>query len=325
MSLLERLQDPAEDGPLAGLVALIVDDALSRPMADVVDLQRWPALTAEVLIAWAGSDAAEERLVRGVLDGVEYLEALDGVVEDRVPSAVLEGLRTLAARPYSPSRDLVLRLLDQPPVRTLLKEILVDAVVGFARKARSAGETSAVGGLASGLGRFAKRRAGTLGALAGDMVGAVGSEVEKQLERRAEEFTDGALTGVLGRIADQISDPARAAEQAALRTALLNGALRFTGPELARELRGADPRGLGRLARDSIAGWITGDGFEDQLRSWLTDLVTAEGTRTLGETLDELGLRDTLTLPAHELLLVQARHIVSTDAFTRWLSTLEQS
>ena len=302
----------------------MIDDAMARPLGEVVDVQRWPRLLTQVAVAWSSSDAAEERLVQAVLEGVDLLDGLEGTVGDRFPQPVADGVRRLMARPYSPSRELVLGLLDQAPVRKLLREILHDAIVGFAKKARTAGESTPVGGLASGLGRFAKRRAGTFGSLAGDVVGAVGSEVEKQLERRASEFTDTALSGAIAGIADQLSDPARAQEQADLRIALLDGALQLTGPELAAELRRSDPQGLGRLGRDSLAGWFQGDGFEDQIRGWLSELVQAEGQRTLGETLDELDLRDTCIDPVRELLLEHARHLVATDAFMTWLNELEE-
>jgi len=324
VSILDRLRDPSDDA-LTSLVSLIVDDAMGRPMGDVVDAERWPRLVAEIAGAWAGSDAAEERLVQAVLDGVDALDELDGVLGDLLPQSVVDGLRALMRRPYSPSRELVLRVIDQPPVRKLLREILMDAVTGFAKKARTASEASAVGGLASGLGRFAKRKAGTLGAIAGDMASAVGSEVERQVEKRASDFVDGALGQAIARMADQIADPARAEDQAALRTALLESALTLTGPELAAELRSSDPPALGRLARSSLSGWIRGDGFEEQIAGWLTDLVAAEGTRTLGETLDELALRGTVADVARELLLDHARHLVTTDAFGRWMAALENA
>jgi hypothetical protein len=325
VTLLELLRDLAPEGALGRLADLIVADSLGRPLGEVVDLERWPRLVAEVVGAWAASDAAEARLVQAVLDGVDALEGVEGPLGERIPVPVRRGLHDLAARPYSPRRELVLRLLDQPPARKLMREVLMDAVTGFASKARSAGESSSVGGLASGLGRFAKRRAGALGTLAGDVIGAVGSEVERAVEQRASEFVDGALGEAMGRLADQIADPARAADQAALRTALLDGALTLTGPELAAELRGADPAALGSLVRSSLAGWVTADGFEDQVRDWLTGLVAAEGDRTLGETLDELALRDTVTRASRELLLSQAHRLVSTPAFSHWLQGLEDS
>ena len=79
MSILDRLRDPSDDA-LTSLVSLIVDDAMGRPMGDVVDAERWPRLVAEISGAWAGSDAAEERLVQAVLDGVDALDELDGAL-----------------------------------------------------------------------------------------------------------------------------------------------------------------------------------------------------------------------------------------------------
>lgn len=320
MTLLDALRDPSDDGALPRLVDLVIDDSMTRPLADVVDLDLWPHLIAELLGAWARSDVAEERLVRAVLDSLDWLEAQPGRLRDHVPVPVSDGLHQLAARPWSPSRDLVLRLIDQPPVRKLLREVLLDTVTRFAQKVRQTGEHLPAAGIASGFSRLARRN--PLGALAGEVVGAVSSEVERQMERRSAEFVDGALSGVIARIADMLADPSRAGDQAALRTALLDAALDLTGPELARELRSSDPAALGAVVRSSASGWVGGEGFEDQLRGWLSELVASEGTRTLGETLDELDLRDTVADAARALLLVQARRLVALDGFAAWLDSV---
>ena len=323
MSLLSRLRDP-EDPALNALAELLVADALDRPAADVVDRARWPKLVVDTLQAWLAAETAQERLVTTVQEGIDALGTTPGPLGQRLPGPVVDGLRRLAARPHSPSRALVLRLLDQEPVRRLLREILLDAVTGFASRVRETGEATAIGGLAGGLGRFAKRRAGSLGALAGEVVGAVGSEVERQMERRASEFVDGALGGVLGRIADQLADPARAADQAALRSALLDSALGLTGPELADELRRSDPAGLGTLVHDALRGWVDAPGFEEQVAGWLDELVARAGVRTLRTTLLELDLLESVQTAARSVSVTHARRVVDTDAFADWLHALEE-
>lgn len=322
MSLLDQLRS-ADSDALDRLARLLVDDALDRPLRDAVDRERWPTLAAELLKAWASSDTAEQRLVDAVLEGIDSLGEHTDPLGSILPAPVRDGLRDLARRPYSPNQELVLELIDQPPVRKLLREILLDTVTRFARKLRSTGEQTTVGGALGGLGRFAKRRAGTLGSIAGEMASAVGSEVEKQLERKAADFVDGALSGVIQRLATKLADPAHASDQAAMRTALLESALDLTGPQLATELRSADPQGLATLLRRSLQGWIDADGFEEQLRGWLDSLVSSQGDRTVRATLDELALTDTLITPAHELALEHARRFVATDAFATWLDSLE--
>ena len=324
MSVLDHLR--AGDGDaLSRLAELLVDDALDRPLREVVDVERWPALVGELLGAWAASEAAEQRLVDAVHEGIDHLATLPGPLGEQLPPAVRDGLRDLARRPYSPNRALVLKLIDQEPVRKLLREILLDTVTRFARKVRNTGEQTTVGGALGGIGRFAKRRAGTLGSIAGEMASAVGSEVEKQMERRAAEFVDGALSGVIQRLAAQLADDSHASDQAAMRTALLDSALTLTGPELATELANADPDGLANLLRRSLQGWITADGFDDQLRGWLDSLVSAQGDRTLRATLDDVGLTDSLTTTARAVTLDAARRFVATEAFAGWLTTLEDS
>jgi hypothetical protein len=322
MSLIDQLRAP-DHAALTGLIDLLVDDALDRPLREAVDVERWPALVGELLRAWAASEAAERRLVETVQEGIEQLADVTGPLGERLPDTVRKGLQDLARRPYSPNKELVLKLIDQEPVRKLLREILLDTVTRFAKKLRSTGEATTVGGALGGLGRFAKRRAGTLGSIAGEVASAVGGEVEKQVERKAAEFVDGALSGVIHRIASKLGDPTHAADQAALRMALLDSALRLTGPEVAEELRRSDPEGLATLLRRSLQGWIDSDGFEDQLRSGLESIVTAQGDRTLRATLDDVGLRDTLTTTARELGIEHARRFVATAAFATWLRDLE--
>ncbi len=322
MSLIDQLRAP-DHTALTGLIDLLLDDALDRPLREAVDIERWPTLAGELLRAWASSEAAERRLVETVQEGIEQLADVPDPLGDRLPDTVRQGLRDLARRPYSPNKELVLKLIDQEPVRKLLREILLDTVTRFARKLRSTGEATAVGGALGGLGRFARRRAGTLGSIAGEMASAVGGEVEKQVERKAADFVDGALSGVIQRIASKLGDPTHAADQTALRMALLDSALNLTGPEVADELRRSDPEGLATLLRRSLQGWIDSDGFEDQLRGGLESIVTAQGERTLRATLDDVGLLDTLTTTARELGIEHARRVVATDAFAAWLRALE--
>ena len=84
VSLLDRLRNSADDGPLTRLVDLMIDDAMARPLGEVVDVQRWPRLLTQVAVAWSSSDAAEERLVQAVLDGVDLLDGLEGTVGDHL-------------------------------------------------------------------------------------------------------------------------------------------------------------------------------------------------------------------------------------------------
>ncbi len=250
--LLTRLRDPSDDGPSARLAALVVDDVLATPVARLVEPGLVVAAVRDSLRAWTSSDAAAASVVQRLEVARAWLSGHDGAVGDRVPTALRDGARTFVQLPMPARREAVLRLLDRPGVKQVIRAQLAQTLADFGRRAASPVSDNALARGLGGLGKLAGQiaRPSPLGAIAS----AVSGEVERQVEKRASEFADTAVAGVLAGIAEQASDPARATQQAALRLELLDGLLALTGSDVAELARGASPPRWPRSGRHSRRG-----------------------------------------------------------------------
>jgi hypothetical protein len=316
-SLLLRLKTPPA---LADLAAVGIDALLDTPVGAWLSPEVSARYARAVLEGWLQAPASTAVLTRLVEAAVNELSRHKRPVKDELPQALKAALREVVSRPFSPDRRVVLTLIDRGPTRELARQILLEAVLDFARKASApvAGMARGLGALARMAGDSVKSRSGSLGGL----VGAVGGEVERQLEKRAVEFVDAALAGVFAQLADAVADPRRAAEAAELRVALLDGALELTGAQLARELMNADVPGGVELVRAGLQRWLAtqaADAQLTQLAQRATQPLTAQPTRAL---LAELGVLEAVRAAAIEQAAVRLAQVVATDAFAQWLTAL---
>lgn len=322
-ALLATLHLDGPGTPLTKLAELSVDALLDVPVSSWLtsgDLKAW---VRRLSLGLLSSDEALAQLGRTVESAVASLQAERRPLEAVTPREVRRALREVARRPFSPDRRAVLAIIDREPFRALVRQILLEAVLEFGRRA-----SAPVAGMARGLGTLARMaqetvmsRSGGLGSL----VGAVGSEVERQLEKRAVDFVDAALGGVLGQLADAIADPRRAEEASELRLSLFDGAMSLTGPQLARELVNADVPGAADLLRGALRGWIASKEADAALEELSRLLASAAGTRTGREELEALGLLADARQLAVEQTTARLRQVVATPAFAAWLEALLSS
>lgn len=317
--LLARLRDPAPDAPPARLAALLVDEVLARPVQELVKPERVVKALRDGIVAFTSSDAAVAK-VKGEVELVRGLVGMQGAaIGDRVSKPLKDGIRKFATLPFSTRREVVLKLLDRPSFRAVVKAQLTQTLADFGRKAASPVSDNAIARGLGGLGKLAGRVAAPspLGALAS----AVSGEVERQLEKRASEFADNAVTGVLASIADQVSDPARAEQQAALRVELLEGLLGLTGADIA-QVASASVETQVAIVREALAGWAAHADFERDVSVPLSWWLAKEGDRPLGALLHDLSILETVKKHARELVLENMLRFTAGGAFEAWLAAL---
>ena len=315
-TLISKLQSEAADS----LAALSVETVLVTPIGTLVPSALVVSTTRKALDAWLASDAAV-RTLNAVVDSLaNRLQSERRSLKDVLARDVRHTLREMLGRPFSPDRKLVLTMIDRGPTRELVRQLLLDAVLEFGRRASApvAGMARGLGSLASMVGDRVKSRSGSLGTL----VGAVSDEVERQLEKRAAEFVDSALGGVFGQIADSVSDPKRAAEAAELRTAFFDGALELTGPQLARELANLDVAGGAEILRAGLKRWLATPEADTQLTEFVELVLERDGQRALKDVLADVGLLEVARSIATEQLAGRIRSIAATPEFGAWLNSL---
>jgi hypothetical protein len=317
--LLARLRDPSDDGPSARLAALVVDDVLATPLAQLLEPGLVVGALRDSLQACTASDDAAASVVQRLEDARAWLSGHDRPVGELVPPALREGLRSFVQLPMPARREAVLRLLDRQGVKQVIRAQLAQTLADFGRRAASPVSDNALARGLGGLGKLAGQiaRPSPLGAIAS----AVSGEVERQVEKRASDFADTAVAGVLAGIAEQASDPSRAAQQAALRLELLDGLLALTGNDVGELARGSVPAQVA-TARKALAAWVASADFARDVEQPLAWIVAREGERPVGALLDDLAIRGPVRLHACGVVRAVLARLVGTDAFVAWLDEL---
>ncbi len=315
-SLKTKLSD---EKSVQALAQVCLDVWLERPVGALLPVEVAVPVVRAGLSGWLESPSAVKALARGVDLVVNELNANRRTLKDVVARDVREAVRDVVGRPFSPDRKLVLTVIDRDPTRELVRQLLLDFVLEFGRRA-----SAPVAGMAKGLGTFAKlagdavkSRTGTLGSL----VGAVGSEVERQMEKRAVEFVDTALSGVFGQLADAVSDPRRATEAAELRVAMLDGVLELTLPQLAREVANADVPGAVEVVRAGLTRWLASAASDEELKALASFALRDVAARPAKDVLEELGLLVVVRERGAEALAKRLTEVVTSEAFERWASS----
>lgn len=324
--LLTRLQDTTPGAPLDQLAELLVEDALGRPMAELLP----PSLTAralkEALEGWLASERAEPALAAALEEARRALEADGRTLTQALPRELVAGLIELVRRPHTPEPAVVRAVLEPAPVRRLLRELMLQVVLDFGRKLRAPVADSRVarglGGLAKLAAEQAKAKTGALGTLASDFVGAVSGEVERQLERRANEFVDSALSGLLDRISDALANPTHVGNQATIRVAIVESLLGLELPVLGRQLGRADVPGGAKVARRALSRWLARAESLAALERVVGALQRRSGARPLREVLEEAGLLEPARAFGRELLRARLAPFFRSEAFARWMQAL---
>src|SRR5580692_1341378 len=135
--LLARLRDPSDGAPAARLAAVLVDEALARPLGALVRPGLLVAAARDVMAALAASEGASARALAELELARAALGSLGGPVGGLVPAPARRALRALASLPLVARRGAVLQLLDRPTLRQLLRAQIVHTLSDFGRKVAS--------------------------------------------------------------------------------------------------------------------------------------------------------------------------------------------
>lgn len=313
-TLIQKLQS---DEGAVGLAKLSVEALLAQPLEALLPREQLRAGTRKVLEAWLSAPEGAKAIDVLVERVVNELQSQPRAMKDVAPREATTLIREVLGRPFSPDRRVVLTVIDRPPMRELVRQLLLTAILDFGRKA-----SAPVAGVARGLGSIAKLAGDTVKSrtgVLGSVVGAVSGEVERQLEKRAVDFVDAALAGVFGQIADALSDPKRAHEASELRQAFFDGLIELTGTQLAREVMNSDVSGGAEEVRASLKRWLASDASNTQLDQLAALTLKHDGARPAAEVLKELGLLDVAVALGTEHLARHIKTVTSSPSFAAWL------
>ncbi len=311
-ALLDRLRQ--DDAVIEGLVDLVLDDLLARPVSELVD----PAWLAERVVEGLRVSADDQRTEDWVREhlqaALDRTEGASGALRPRVPGELLGPVKDLLRRPYVPDPVIVRALLDHQAMNDLLRAVLSQTLTDFARTIKS---TLPQKPLASGRGRLGN----LLGAAQG-VAAVVGAELERQLEGKVQVFLDGAIGGALDLSVARMCAPDLADEFGAWRADGLDAVLDLPVERYRRELEKLDPDGLvtdvAALVR-AVARW---DGLSEALEAALKAAVAEAGDRSAKDFLSGSGLEEGWRPHVRDLAVERARDVVASEPFETWLRGL---
>jgi len=311
--MLQKLQDDSDGGPGDRLAVLMLEQLF--------------ASRVDALIAPAALSHGARVALGGWLDSPEAMKTLEASLEalvaelkstaplkDQLSRDVRETLLELAARPYSPDRRVLLKVIDRPPMRELIRVLVLDTVTAFGARmtpAPAASVTKGLGGLARFAAETVKQRGGALGGIVG--------AVEGQLEKRSVEFADQAISSVLNEIADFVCDPKHAAEAAQVRVEALKGALEVTPQQLSRELINLDVTGGAEVLRAGLKRWLAS---ADSAKTFDRIAAGVELKKTVGEVLDGIGQRPAALQLGRALLRGRLKVLFASPEYAAWFQSL---
>ncbi|MEZ4238119.1 MAG: hypothetical protein R3F59_18625 [Myxococcota bacterium] len=300
---------------------MVVEQTTETPLATIAT-PRWIAgQLAAALEAGTRGD-----LLRGWVDRRIASERDRWGEEERslrafVPDEAQEPLRELLGRAYAPDEQLILRIVDQPAIRGMVKVVLTDTVTRFRRRLSEwdSGEFGGIGRRAAARGRGLLGNVGkNLGGMAENLVDAVREEVDGALEGRVTEFVTGATTEAVRTIARYAADPRHAAQFGELRLAILDVVLDTPIRELAGEADKLKPEQAVDVVVAAVRAAVSDDAFVEQTEERVAKILEEAGDGTLGAWLDEVGLREVWTDTTTELVSDRLRAVVGTERFEAW-------
>jgi hypothetical protein len=317
------LKDTSPGGSLDRLATLVVEHALEQPL----EAHLPPASVARSLHTglegWLASDSAEHELATAIERLHQAMAKDPRPLREALPQELVKALTEQAAtRRYSPDRELVLSVLDRPPVRALVRGLLLNVLIDFSRKVSAPVTESRVARGLTGLAKLAAQQARSSSGTLGSVASSISDEIERQVERRARDFADSALSGVMQQIADALSQPGDSAEQSELRVALLDGVMALKVSQLGQELARADVPASAKSLRKSLSRWLASERSQAELEGWLTKAMQAEGKRPLREVLGKVGLLEPARTLGKEALRERLAPVVASEPFARWLEEL---
>lgn len=313
-ALLARLRENPRH--VAALADLLAEEVLATRVREFVDPARiGPAFVAglQAVVDSPDHTAWLEARFRAALS---RLRPRDAAVGARLPRELAPLLRSIARRPYTPSRKLVRAVIDHEAMRELSRTILHTTLLDFARKVGSmlpdtsripgAGVTSKLFGVARGV--------------ASGVASAVG--LDAQLEDRVRQFVDGAVGKVIDMIVDRATDPRFADQAAAWRVDVIGSLLALPEEVPHAELAKLDPARAAADLHAALAIVARWDRLPEEVEAALVAATEALGDATVGDMLEGSGLVAAWREHLEAELRLHLGRVAAGERFAGWLAAL---
>jgi hypothetical protein len=313
---IERLDDAA----LAKLIDLSFDFVCSRRVGELVDPERVLA-GVDALATEARAEAYHRRITVPMRQRlVERAKASTVQLGAWLPEPARDRIAELLGRPEPIPQKWIDQAVASEAVRDQIRDSLRDSISSFIKNAgASLGGGGGGGGGAGGalMGAFGLG-ARAFGAAGKAVLGGFGEELQKQLQDKVKDFVDGAVGGVQDRIAKKLADPKTAEEIGKRRRKGFLKTLERTESDAAKLFSRAPHAEIDALTPSIVAHNLARAEIRDVIRAEVVAVVAELSTQTIGELLDEAGLRELVRQALHAQVLPLAKEAAQTPEFQAW-------
>jgi hypothetical protein len=296
-------------------IAQIVDAGFEflceRRVAELIDVER--------VLAAADAVASEPRLTgllqrfavparKRLVESAKKSTLLLGVW---LPDAARDAIATLLGMPAPIPRPLVDKVVADEHVRESARAMLHETMTSFIHKAFAV--TPGGRGLRGMIGLGARA--------AGGLFGGLGDELQRQLEERVRDFVDGGVQMMQQRVAQRLVSEDTARLLGKRRRAIFLDLLKRPESDVAPLVERVPWMMIDALVPSLVTHNLARPELRAAVREEIGAVIAELSTQTIGELLDELGLREIARDGARAHLVPLAQAFVASTHFQRTLGS----
>ncbi|HJZ84077.1 MAG TPA: hypothetical protein VKN99_02860 [Polyangia bacterium] len=301
-----------DDAALAGLLEAAFDFLCQRKVSELIDGER--------LLLALDASVTEPRVMRMIARFLapararllERARASELALSVWLPEATRDALANLLGAPAPIPREIIDEVVTSERVREDVRAMLKETLESFIAKAVAV----APGGKGvKGLVGWGARAAG---AASRGFLGGLGGEIQRLLEERVRDFVDSGVAMVQARLAQKLKSPETARLLGRRRRRAFLGLLKRSESEAARFLEKIPFAMLDALAPTVLVHNLARAEVRAALAAEIAAALGELEKQTIGELLDELGLREAARAALLHHGLPLARAFVAAPEFARW-------
>ncbi|MDD9934983.1 MAG: hypothetical protein OXT09_15335 [Myxococcales bacterium] len=315
---------------------LVVDHVLDLRVTALVDAESLLPIFVQAL----DGDNVQRAIDRHLLPAIPRVRAqLDDAGEkvgDGLPEAVKERIVELSANPAGPRFRWMRGALDPAKLRDLFAPVVQEILLQFVRSVpglggdAGGGEPATAGkpsrGVASGLvgrlGREVSKGTGRLVSVGRSVADGLGVDLEGRLQETARDFSQGAMAGLQRGLRERMQSDQGREILSGLSRSVVDHIMATPVETILKDLDRLPLEAAIALAPDTLRHELGRELVRALLRGEIAAWLELEGARTLGELLEEAGLRAQVRTLAVERGHAAAAELFRSTAFASWLEQL---
>lgn len=313
------------------LVAMSVDHALDRPLADFVDFDAGREIVVRALTRENLSRIFDRHVLPGFRRYTERVESSDETLGRLVPDPARARILALLKDGPVPRAAWGRKMVDRALLAKLFAPVWVNLFTSFARRlpipglsavtSAAAGATTA-SGIAGRLSRSVQEKAEKLVDRGRTAMGGLGAEFEKRVQAAAREFSDGAAEIFREALTARLSSDEGRALVSQITDQGFAHLMDTTLADLHEDAKRANVAGILAASAEIVGHSVTTSFIEETIDDEVAAFVASQGRRPMRELLDELGvLKDVRGVAIAQLSSV-ARTLFAAPAFADWVDRL---